>query len=328
MREAGQRVHAPSGNSDLLIPATLTGLDRHQDRAVYAAHDVGTDLASKIMEICQTAHLELLDATEARTPSTLVELSSLPGLGPQRIQRLHTELGVRSVADLRAVIAVGALRKLPGFGVALEHRLAAALSMTPPQRWPRAIAEPQAKALAAALRRLPGVEAVRVAGSIRRSQSDAGDIDLVAAAVPGAGVTRAFMGLPQVAGVLACGRARATVRLASGLQADLLVVGPESFGAAMVHFTGSKAHNIALRQRARTRGLKLNEYGLYSGRERIAGRTEAEVYAGLGLPESPPAGREGCGEIGEVPVYGARTAAPTMEPCRKSSRAALAWTNR
>ena len=263
---------------------------------------VGTDLASKIMEICQTEHLELLDATEARTPSTLIELSSLPGLGPQRIQRLHTELGVRSAADLRAVIAAGALRKLPGFGVALERRLAAALSMKPPQRWPRAIAEPQAKTLAAALRRLPGVEAVCVAGSIRRSRPDVGDIDLVAAAVPGAGVTRAFVGLPQVAGVLACGRARATVQLATGLQADLLVVDPESFGAAMVHFTGSKAHNIALRQRARTRGLKLNEYGLYSGRERIAGRTEAEVYAGLGLPELPPARREGRGEIGEMPV--------------------------
>ena len=263
---------------------------------------IGADLAGKIREICQTAHLGLLDATEARTPPALVELSRLPGLGPRRIQQLKSELGVHSPSDLRAAIATGALRKLSGFGTTLEHRLVAALAMKPPQRWPLADAVPAAKALAAALRHLPGVEAATVAGSIRRRRPDVGDIDLVAAAVPGAEVTRAFAALPQVAEVLACGRARATVRLTSGLQADLLVVGPESYGAALLHFTGSKAHNIALRQRAQARGLKLNEYGLYSGRKRIAGRTEAEVYAGLGLKQLPHGRREGRGEIKEAPV--------------------------
>lgn len=262
---------------------------------------VGADLAGKIAEICQTAHLSLLDATEARTPSTLVELSRLPGLGPKRIQQLHTELGVRSISDLRVVIANGALRKLPGFGRVVEDRLCAALAMTPFQRWPRADAEPQARTLAAALRRLPGVEATSVAGSIRRGRPDVGDIDLVAAARPGAEVTRAFIALPQVAEVLACGSARATVRLTSGLQADLLVAAPESYGAALVHFTGSKAHNIALRQRAQALGLKLNEYGLHRGRTRIAGRTEAEIYAGLGLKMFPPTQREGRAGIAGTP---------------------------
>lgn len=265
--------------------------------ALDALPGVGVDLAGKVREICRTTRLGLLEATEARVPPTLVELSGLPGLGPKRIRRLHAELGIRSAADLRAAVAAGALRNRAGFGVALERRLAAALATKPLRRWPLADAAPQAETLAAALRVLPGVEAAAVAGSIRRGRPDVGDIDLVAAAAPAAGVPRAFAALPQVAEVLACGRSRATVRLASGLQADLLVVGPESYGAALLHFTGSKAHNIALRQRAQSLGLKLSEYGLYRGRRRIAGRTEGEVYASLGLEAPPPPRREGRGAI-------------------------------
>lgn len=202
--------------------------------ALDALPGMGTDLAAKVREICRTTRLGLLEATEARVPPFLVELSGLPGLGPTRIRRLHAELGIGSAADLRAAVAASALRNRPGFGLAQERRLAAALAMKPPRRWPLAEVAPQAEDLVAALRLLPGVEAAAVAGSIRRGRPDVGDIDLVPAARPTAAVASAFAALPQVAEVLACGPTRATVRLLSGLQADLLVVGPESYGAAVM----------------------------------------------------------------------------------------------
>ena len=262
--------------------------------ALDALPGLGPDLAGKVTEICRTGRLAALDATEAQLPATLVGLADLPGLGPKRIHRLYWSLGVRGAADLRAAAAAGAVRGLPGFGPAMERRLLEALTGADPAsgRWALATARPQAAALEAALRSMPEVSAASVAGSIRRGRPTVGDIDLVAAARDGAQVTRAFTDLPQVDRTIARGRSRATVVLKSGLQADLLVVPSESFGAALIHFTGSKTHNIALRRRAKARGLKLNERGLYQADRRLAGRTEAEVYEALGLAEIPPGQRE------------------------------------
>ncbi len=270
----------------LQIVSQPDGLER-----LDALPGVGEDLAAKIAEVCQTGRLGLLDAVQARLPSSLVALSALPGLGPDRIRRLHRELGVQSCEDLRGAVEAGRLRSLPGFGAALERRLARALSRAPLQRTPRLEAQPVAEALRQSLLAVPGVERADVAGSLRRGRSDVGDIDLVAAA-SGANVTVAFSALPQVEEVLSRGPSRATVRLIGGLQADLLVAPPESYGAALLHFTGSKAHNIALRRLARRQGLKLNEWGLFKAEQRIAGKTEADVYGALGLTEPPPWQRE------------------------------------
>jgi DNA polymerase (family 10) len=267
--------------------------------ALDALPGIGDDLAGKILEVCETGRLRILDDTEARVPPGLVQLLALPGLGPKRVRALHAALGIRSVADLRAALATGAVGRLPRFGDRLAARWAAALASREraPAGWPLATARPQAEQLRRALAGLPGVLAAAVAGSIRRGRPTVGDIDLVVAALPHTEVTRLFAALPEVAQVLACGDRQARVKLASGLQADLWVAAPGSFGATLIHATGGKAHNIALRRRAQALGLRLNEHGLHRGRRRIAGRTEAEVYAALGLPLIPPARREGRGEI-------------------------------
>jgi DNA polymerase (family X) len=276
------------------LPEDVAEIVRRPDglEQLDAIPELGRDLAEKVEEICRTGRLGLLDAIQLRLPATLVALSALPGLGPARIGRLNAELGVRTPDALRAAIAAGALKDRRGFGPRLERRLAAALARPSRQRTPRADAEPAAQTLRQALLAMPGVEASDVAGSLRRQRPDVGDVDLVAAAAPGGGVTAMFARLPQVAEVSACGASRATVRLVGGLQADLLVVPAESYGAALLHFTGSKTHNIALRRWARSRGLKLNERGLFRGADRIAGRTEGEIYTALGLVEPPPWLRE------------------------------------
>jgi DNA polymerase (family 10) len=190
--------------------------------------------------------------------------------------------------------------RLAGFGARSAARLAAALAhraRSGGERWPRAKAAPVARELIRRLAALPGVEQVEVAGSFRRQRPTVGDLDVLVAARPGAPVAARFVEHPSVAEVLARGRTRSSVRLRSGLQVDLRVVPPECFGAALVYFTGSMAHNLHLRRLGKERGLKVNEYGVWKGDRRVAGRTEQDVYAALGLKAIPPEQRENQGEI-------------------------------
>lgn len=265
---------------------------------------IGDDLAGKILEVCETGRLQILADTEAHTPPGLLQLLALPGLGSRRARALHAALGVRSVADLRAALADGRVARLPRFGAKLAARWSAALADRPSalDRWPLAVARPQAEALRRALAEAPGVFVAMIAGSIRRGRPLVGDIDLVIASAPNAGVTERFASLPQVVQILARGQRQARVKLASGMQADLWITSPESLGAALIHVTGARAHNIALRRRAQMMGLRLNERGLHRGRRRIAGRTEAEVYAALGLPFFPPTRRETEVEVQAAPL--------------------------
>lgn len=258
---------------------------------------IGPDLVEMIGEICRTQRLRLLEDLEAQAPAGLAELLALPGLGPVRVGRLRRELAIRSVDDLRKAVGQGDIARLPGFGRDLEARLSAALSEIPAPRWPLATAELEAEPLLSALLKADGVVAAAVAGSIRRRRPMVGDIDLVAAASPRAEVGYGFVKLPQIHEVLSVGSRRARMKLANGLQVDLLIAAPGSYGAALVHFTGSKAHNISLRRRAQSLGLKLNEHGVFEGRRRIAGRTESEVYAALGLGLPEPTAREGVVEV-------------------------------
>lgn len=286
------------------LPELLARPDAYA--ALNALPGIGDDLAGKIFEVCETGRLQALSDAEADIPPGLVDLLALPALGPRRVRALHTALGVRCLADLQAALASGAVARLPRFGARLAEKWTAALAerRRGPPRWPLAVARPQAEALRRALAEAPGVFTAIVAGSIRRGRALVGDIDLVVAAAPGAEVTRRFAALPQVAQVLACGPRQARVMLASGIQADLWVTAPESLGAALIHVTGAKAHNIALRRRAQALGLRLNERGLHRGRRRLAGRTEAEVYAALGLAYIPPRGRESDAviEAGNLPA--------------------------
>jgi len=261
---------------------------------------IGDDLAGKIREICETGRLRALEEVEARTPSALAQLTAIPGLGPKRVKALHDALGVRSIDDLARAAAAGRVRALPRFGPAFEKKLLAALKTPPPTEERRlriSNAEEYATAMVNYLAKQPGVGRVEVAGSYRRRRETVGDLDILACARDGAAVADAFAAYEEVEEVIAKGPTRVTVRLEGGLQVDLRIIPEESYGAALVYFTGSKDHNIALRRRAQADGLKINEYGVFRGEVSIAGRSEEEVYRTVGLPFIPPELREDRGEI-------------------------------
>jgi DNA polymerase (family 10) len=256
---------------------------------------IGKDLAGKIADIVKTGHFNLLDSLKKKLPGELGDMAALPGLGPKRVKLLYDKLKVRTLDDLRRAIKAGRLQKLRGFGPTMEKKLAGALEKpVVEKRFRLAVAQAEAEALVAFLR---NDRRVIVAGSYRRRRDTVGDLDVLVTSKHGTAVGDKLVRYENVTEVLAHGPTRATVVLRSGLQVDVRVVPEQSYGAALLYFTGSKAHNIALRGLANDRGWKLNEYGLFSGKRRIAGATEEAVYEKLGLAYVPPELREDRGEI-------------------------------
>jgi DNA polymerase (family 10) len=255
---------------------------------------IGADLEQKIHEIARTGSCELLRSLRREVPRGTSALLHIPGLGPKRVQALIEQLGIHAPGDLLKAVKSGRVRELPGFGARTEQRLLETLGAgrSKSQRFPLTVARSEAESLLEYLRATPGVVEADAAGSLRRERPTVGDIDLVAVSEAGTPVTRRFVEYPKVRDVLASGRTRASVVLESGLQVDLRVVPQRSYGAALLYFTGSKQYSIELRKRAIARGLKLNEYGLFSGGKQIAGETEASIYDALGLPWVPPTQRE------------------------------------
>jgi DNA polymerase (family 10) len=268
-------------------------------KALLEIPGVGRSMAEKLEELITSGRCALHQEYRKKIPSDVGALMALEGIGPKAVKVLWERLGVRTVADLEAAAKAGKVRGLPGFGARSEERILKGLAFVAESgsRRPLAVVLPEIEALAASVGRLPGVERVAIAGSIRRWRETVGDADLLVVASRADAVLAAFAARPQVARVLGQGDTKCSVVLASGLQVDVRVVPRESFGAALLYFTGSKAHNVALRQLAIKRKLKLNEYGLFRGTRRIAGATEAEVYRALGLAEIPPELREDHGEI-------------------------------
>ena len=260
---------------------------------------IGDDLAGKIKEILATGTAAALEAQRKRVPATLTELLRIPGLGPKRVKRLAHELKIRSLSELQTAAQAGRVRTLAGFGEKTEQHILDALAtrLAEAPRVQRAVAIPSAEALVAYLEQSSGVSRVIAAGSYRRGLETIGDLDILVTAPAGRAVMDRFVAYQEVRDVLARGETKSSVRLQSGLQVDLRVVPQDSYGAALLYFTGSKAHNVVLRQLAQQRGLKLNEYGVFRGDKPIAGDTEESVYASLGLPWIPPELREGRGEI-------------------------------
>jgi DNA polymerase (family 10) len=252
---------------------------------------IGEDLAGKMREVAGRGTCKLLEQLRRRFPPGITELLALPGLGPKRVRALKAKR-ITSLAALERAAESQRLREIPGFGETTERRVLEAVGarLSKARRFKLALAAQYAEPYA---RHVGGV----VAGSFRRMKETVGDIDLlVASASPKRAIER-FVGYPEVKEVTAHGETRAAVVLASGLPVDLRVVPPESFGAALHYFTGSKAHNIAVRKLGLARGLKINEYGVWRGRRRIAGETEESVYAAVGLPYIEPELREDRGEI-------------------------------
>jgi DNA polymerase (family 10) len=260
---------------------------------------IGEDLTRKIHEIATTGKSSFLERLHRELPATITELLHVPGLGPKKVKALYDQLRVDSLEDLRAAAQAGRIRALPGFGEKTEQHILEALAVRADEarRYKRPLAAQYAEALARHLRAVPGVGQVEIAGSYRRCRETVGDIDLLATAQDSGPVMARFTGYDEVAEVLSQGETRASVLLRCGLQVDLRVVPEASYGAALAYFTGSKAHNIALRRRAQARGLKLNEYGVFRGERMLAGETEESVYAALGLPWIPPELREDRGEV-------------------------------
>ncbi len=260
---------------------------------------IGEDLAGKIVEMVTTGRCSFLEKLEKQTPPALTELLKVPGLGPKRVKALWHELNVETVEHLARAAREGRIRGIPGFGEKTEARiletLQAQLAAIP--RFPIAIAAPYAIALVRYLQGVPGVHRVVVAGSFRRGKDTVGDLDVLATATADSLVMTRFTTYEDVSEVLSQGPTRATVILRNKLQVDLRAVDTSAYGAALHYFTGSKTHNIAIRRLGQKIGLKVNEYGLFRGKERVAGETEESVYAAVGLPYIEPELRENRGEI-------------------------------
>jgi len=260
---------------------------------------IGKELAAKIEEILETGTARALVKLQQRVPASLAELLKLPNLGPRRVRMLYRDLGIRSLEDLLKAARDGRIRTLPGFGDRTEKRLleAAASLAGRQQRFLRADVKPHVEALVKFLSKVAGVARVEVAGSYRRARETVGDLDVLVSAADGSPVMQRFADYEAVKNVLSRGTTRASVVLDCGLQVDLRLVPAASFGAAWQYFTGSQAHNIALRRLGRQQGLKINEYGVFRGDRRQAGRSEASVYRAVGLPRIAAELRENRGEI-------------------------------
>jgi len=260
---------------------------------------IGKDLAAKIVELIRTGTTAQLRELHKTIPASATAMLALPGLGPKRVKVLMDELGVRSLKQLQRAAHSGKIRELPGFGAKTEQHILQAVQahLGAGERIKLAIANQYAEALLRYLKHTRGVKEAVVAGSYRRAKETVGDLDILVSATAESPVMERFTGYDEVKEVVSKGSTRATAILNSGLQVDLRVVPEESFGAALQYFTGSKAHNIAVRRLGQQRGLKINEYGVFKGDERVAGDTEQSVYTAVGLPYIEPELREDRGEI-------------------------------
>lgn len=262
---------------------------------------IGKSIAEKIKEIVKTGKLKQLKDLQKKTPAELGEMMKIGGLGPKRVEALHEQLHIDSLADLRKAIDKHEIRDLEGFGEKTEQKIKEELERGAKRDKRTSLyrAEEFAKSLVKLLSEVKGVGKVTVAGSYRRRKETVGDLDILVTCKNSQPVMDAFTGSDDVEKVLSKGSTRSSVRLRSGLQVDLRVVENTSYGAALQYFTGSKEHNIKIRERAMNRKLKINEYGVFpEGKDKsIAGETEEDVYKTVDLPYIEPELRENMGEI-------------------------------
>lgn len=268
------------------------------DRKLTDIQGLGKDLADKIVTLCSGAPLPMLEELKAQVPQSVLTLLRIPGLGPKKAALLYSELKIATLDELRQACEAQQVRKLKGFGAKTEEVILAGIGLaeTIDVRLTWADADKFAQAIRRWMRDCPAVERLEVAGSYRRGRDTIGDLDFLAISSQPEIVMDRFAAFPDATTIIGRGPTKISLRLADGLQVDLRVVPAESFGAALQYFTGSKDHNIVVRGRAKDRGLKINEYGVYrvEGKQEtlVAGATEEEVYATLDLPWFPPELRE------------------------------------
>lgn len=260
---------------------------------------IGKDLAQKIKDIVESGEFALLKETEQKHPPLLSELMKISGLGPKRVKILSDAFHLKSLADLSAAIDSGKILELRGFGKKMVSQIKEGITHHAEFAKTHKLvdADSVAESLLHYMKTSRTIERVDVAGSFRRRKETVGDLDLLATAKNHEEAIKHFLGFPQVESILAKGATRAAVRLRAGWQIDFRVVPKLSYGAALLYFTGSKDHNIALRKIAINHGYKLSEYGLFKSKKSVAGKTEEEVYRAIGLRFIEPELRENRGEI-------------------------------
>ncbi|HKY10802.1 MAG TPA: DNA polymerase/3'-5' exonuclease PolX [Nitrososphaera sp.] len=260
---------------------------------------VGKAIASKIEEYLKGGKIQHLEELKAKVPIDIDELYGIEGIGPKTIKMFYDKLQIKNLADLEKAATEGKLKTLPGFTEKKEQDIFKRIEFFKRGKGRLIIGEvyPLVKQIEKRLQHIAGVKNAVAAGSIRRMKETIGDIDYLVAANDPKRVIDFFVKMPEVQEILGMGQAKAFVKLASGIDADLLVVPEESWGAALQYFTGSKEHSVQLRKIAISKGFRLNEWGVFKGDKRIAGATEEEVYKTLGLQWIPPEMRENAGEI-------------------------------
>lgn len=278
---------------------------------------IGEDLAGKIEEIVRTGGLEQLEEIKQRVPPGLADMLLIAGLGPKRVQTIYEALEITTLDELEEAARAGRIRDLEGLGEKTERKIVEELERKgqEEERTRLNVAEELVEPLIDYLEEIEGVQRAEVAGSYRRRKETVGDLDILATGEEGEAIIEQFVAYEDVKEIVSQGETRSTVLLRRGTQVDLRVVAEESYGAALLYFTGSKAHSIHLRNIALDRDLKINEYGVFEGEERVAGETEDEIYALFDLPYIEPELREDRGEI-EAAQEGALPHLVTLDDIR------------
>jgi len=277
---------------------------------------IGKALAEKIAEYLATGKMSAYEKVTAVIPESILAVIEIPSVGPKKAKLFYDELGVKDIAGLKQAAASGQLLSLPGIKEKTAENILNGIKIVEQglERMTLGEAFEVAESIVGALRILPDVKRIEVAGSLRRRKESVRDIDILVLSVQPAKVMDAFVTLPQVRSVNAHGETKSSVLTKNGVQVDLRIVEPESFGAALLYFTGSKNFNVKLRQWAVKQSIKINEYGIYSekgGKEkRLAGKTEEECFKVLGMPYIPPELRE---DIGEQLIFDGNAVRPDIK---------------
>jgi DNA polymerase (family X) len=308
-------------NAERAVQSLSTDVATMSESELAKVKGIGKSIAGRIREQVDTGAIARLEELRSKHPASKLALMKVPGLGPKSVQLLEDQLGITDIDGLAAALEDGRIADLPGMGERTADNLRQAITKlgltSKDQRVPIATALPLAERIVASLREVEGVDDVAYAGSLRRFREDIGDVDVLVASQDPSAARDGFLAMPDIERVLGSGDTKTSVVTRDGVQVDLRVVPPDSFGAALLYFTGSKAHNIRLRQRALERGWTLNEYALaeQEGGATVASRTEAEIYAALELPWMTPELREDDGEL-ELAVDGALPSPLTVEDLR------------
>lgn len=260
---------------------------------------IGDAISKKIKELLETGKLKYYEELKKSEYAPLVEFLKIPGIGPKHARLIYDNLKIKTVAQLEKAAKKGKLKGLFGLGEKTEENILKGLTQVRKykERFPLAFIFPRAQAMLEELKKNSNIKKITLAGSLRRMRDTIADVDILAATNKPKSVADIFTKLPQVASVLAKGETKSSIVTKDGFQSDLRTVKPDEFGAAQHYFTGSKAHNIRIRSLGVKKKLKVNEYGVFKGKKRIAGKTEEEVFKSVGLPFIPPEIREDWGEI-------------------------------